>query len=180
MEGSYSGRVKGSVQSQLLPSLRDHLYAQEQALRERAAQALSRTGSRLVVAQLLQGPRSLCRYQGGLRGFIVGTRFATEARPHIPRTKIFSEDPETPGDAPFTEGLGHDIGNRVIALHYGGIAQKLAQPILAAALTGGFRVPDEIGFPATVWEFRTPPLEGKRFEGGIYPYRGQTPRGYEK
>jgi hypothetical protein len=103
-----------------------------------------------------------------LKGFIVGTRFATEKHGSVVRTKVSAEDPDSPGGAGLAGDEPDDLGLRVIALHYGGIAQKLRQPVLAAALLGGYVVPDEIGFPVVVWESRFGPLDGKRFVGGYY------------
>ena len=54
--------MKGSVPNQFLPSVREHLYAQDQALREKAAKSLSRTGSRRIVAQLLGSLEDQDRY----------------------------------------------------------------------------------------------------------------------
>jgi hypothetical protein len=62
----------------------------------------------------------------------------------------------------------------VIALHYAGIAAKLRQPVLAAALASNVAVPPEISFPAFVWEFLLPQLGGKRFVGGYFPGPGTS------
>ena len=39
-------------------------------------------------------------------------------------------------------------------------------------MQGNFVVPDEILFPAVVWTFQTPPLQGARFVGGYFPSEG--------
>lgn len=114
---------------------------------------------RVVVKDATGTPRSV-------KGYIVATRFALETMPKV-KTQVFAEDPETQGegtlrDAPF-------LGEMVVALHYSTIAQKLRQPILAAALESGVAVPNEIQFPATVWELMIPPYKKKRFVGGYFP-----------
>lgn len=100
------------------------------------------------------------------KGFIVGTRFATEKNRASVRTRISAEDPSTPGESAGDgiNGLGHVVMRR----HYSGIAEKLGQPVLAAALSRGFRVPPEIDFPAMLWEFQTEPIAGRQFVGGIH------------
>lgn len=100
------------------------------------------------------------------KGHIVATRFATEATPRV-KSKIFAEDPASPGDEPLREAPG--LGAAVVALHYASIAAKIRQPILSAALASGVTVPVEIQFPAVVWEFVAGPLVGKRFVGGFFP-----------
>jgi hypothetical protein len=103
-----------------------------------------------------------------LKGFVVATRFAIEAKG--PRwSTIFAEDPRTPGELPMNDDARREFSRAVTEIHYGRIAQKLGQPILAASLGLGFRVPDEIRFPAIVWEFQTEPLKRRRFVGGYYP-----------
>jgi hypothetical protein len=61
------------------------------------------------------------------------------------------------------------LGAAVISSHYGEIAAKLNQPILASALSNGFAVPEEIRFPVVIWSFQMDPLKGRRFVGGYYP-----------
>ena len=58
--------------------------------------------------------------------------------------------------------IGDDspLGNLITMRYYAEIAAKLAQPILAAALVEDFTVPEEIQFPAFVWEFRFGPADG--------------------
>ncbi|MQW02803.1 hypothetical protein GHK45_02855 [Sinorhizobium meliloti] len=106
-----------------------------------------------------------------VKGHIVATRFATQADSHRTKSKLFAEDPASPGrrqlrDAP-------EIGSAVIALHYADLVAKLRQPILSSSLRLGSPVPGEILFPAFTWEFIGPPLQGKRFVGGYFPDRHQ-------
>ncbi len=117
--------------------------------------------------------RDLSGRHFSLKGFIVGTRFATETQRASIRSKISAEDPSSPGSSDANERDVAQLAARVTAIHYGGLAMKLRQPILAAALLEGFLVPDEIRFPSTIWEFQTPPLAGTRFVGGYYPSPGE-------
>lgn len=109
-----------------------------------------------------------------VKGHIVATRFATEANRPSLKSKLFAEDPASPGEQLLREAP--ELGAMVIALHYADIAAKIRQPLLAGALRSGVPVPEEIRFPAAVWEFRSSPLQGKRFVGGYFPGRdGSTP-----
>ena len=103
-----------------------------------------------------------------VKGYIVGTRLATEEDGIRIQSKIFAEDPSTQGD--ITAGGSNQgiLSAGVISLHYGGIAEKINQPILAAALLNGYTTPPEILFPVVVWELLTGPLAGTRFVGGYY------------
>jgi hypothetical protein len=89
-----------------------------------------------------------------VKGYIVATRFATEAKPATKST-LLAEDPQSPGDGQLNEEERREIGAMVMSAHYAEIALKLAQPILASALANGFVVPEEIQFPVTVWEFQS-------------------------
>jgi hypothetical protein len=106
-----------------------------------------------------------------VKGFIVATRFATETKPTI-RTTLFAEDPQTTGDGPLGAEDGFELGATVISAHYGEIAAKLNQPVLASALSNGFAVPEDIRFPVTIWTFQMEPLKGIGFVGGYYPSAG--------
>lgn len=104
-----------------------------------------------------------------VKGHIVAARFATQADSARVKSKLLAEDPASPGDRPLLEAP--DLASAVIALHYSDIAAKIRQPILSSSLATGVTVPDEIQFPAVVWEFVAPPLQGKRFVGGYFPGR---------
>jgi len=121
---------------------------------------------RVVVKDSGGNPRAV-------KGHIVAVRLAAESDGARVHSKLFAEDPVSPGE----RMIGDDspLGDVVIIRHYAEIATKLAQPILAAALAGDFTVPEEIQFPAIVWEFRFGPLQGKRFVGGIYAKPGTNP-----
>lgn len=109
-----------------------------------------------------------------IKGFIVGTRFATETKPNV-KSAIFAEDPTSPGEGELENEDYRALGNRIISSHYAPLALKLNQPILSAALENGFIVPNEILFPAIVWQFQAEPLRGTRFVGGYYPKEGPLP-----
>jgi hypothetical protein len=115
---------------------------------------------RVIVKEKSGAPRSV-------KGFIVATRFATEDDGATVKSTLFAEDPTSPGDEPLRETP--ELGSLILALHYSDIAAKIRQPILSSALATGYTVPEEIQFPAAVWEFRAPPLQGKRFVGGYFP-----------
>jgi len=108
-----------------------------------------------------------------VKGFIIAVRFGTEYKPSI-KTTLFAEDPATHGNGSLDAEDAQAIGAAIITSHYSGIASKLNQPILAAALSGGFTVPDEILFPATIWEMRLPPFQGMRFVGGYFSQDGRS------
>jgi hypothetical protein len=103
-----------------------------------------------------------------IKGFIVATQFASEAIPTM-NSVLLAEDPESPGEDPLATDAAGNIGRMVISRHYARVAEKLNQPVLAAALAGGYVLPEEYLIQVTVWAFRTGPLEGRRFVGGYYP-----------
>ena len=105
-----------------------------------------------------------------VKGHIVATRFATQTNSPRVKSKLLAEDPASPGDRPLLEAPG--LGSAAIAIHYSDIVAKIRQPILSSSLVTGVTVPDEIQFPAVVWEFVAQPLLGKRFVGGYFPGRG--------
>ncbi|MGO7904928.1 hypothetical protein AB9E09_09675 [Rhizobium leguminosarum] len=107
-----------------------------------------------------------------VKGHIVATRFATETESPLVKSKLFAEDPKSPGERPLLDAP--EIGAAVIALHYSEIAAKIRQPILASSLSSGQRVPEEIQFPAMVWEFIGAQMNRKRFVGGYFPGEGGT------
>ncbi|SJM31985.1 hypothetical protein [Mesorhizobium delmotii] len=104
-----------------------------------------------------------------VKGFIVATRFSCEASPRV-CSKLFAEDPKTRGDGPLRDD-GSLLGTAK-TLHYAGIAAKLRQPILSAALATGGLVPEEIIILGMVWELIMPPYQGRRFVGGYFPGPG--------
>lgn len=105
-----------------------------------------------------------------VKGHIVATRFATEVDNKSVQSTIYAEDPVSRGEG--SPGELPELGQRILALHYAGIATKLRQPLVAAALRSGVPVPNEIRFPSIVWQFLLPGLEKLSFIGGYFPGEG--------
>jgi hypothetical protein len=103
-----------------------------------------------------------------LKGHIVATRLATEVDAPSVRTKLLAEDPSSPGDRPLSREAAEELGNAIIGLHYASIAQKLNQPLLAAALAAGLPLPEQILIQAVVWRLAIDPNKHRRFVGGYY------------
>ena len=99
----------------------------------------------------------------------MASRFARESQPRV-KSLLLAEDPATRGE-PFREG-SPALRNVVVSLHYGSVAQKLDQPLLAAALRTLTTVPAEILFPVVTWECLFAPFKGLRFVGGYYQSGG--------
>src|SRR5262249_14281396 len=74
-----------------------------------------------------------------IKGYIVSVRFGTEIKPRT-NTTLFAEDPATRGEGGFGGEEAGEFGRLVTLAHYGGIAEKLNQPILAAVLSNGLVV----------------------------------------
>ncbi|MBK8905430.1 MAG: hypothetical protein IPM53_29880 [Anaerolineaceae bacterium] len=109
-----------------------------------------------------------------VKGYIVGTRYATEKDRSNVSTTIYAEDPRSPGEESLNDDQGF-LSARVIATHYSYIADKLNQPLLASSLLYNYLVPEELNFPAIVWELIAGPLAGARFVGGYF-YKTWPPR----
>jgi len=104
-----------------------------------------------------------------VKGYVIATRLATEEDSSKIKTKFFAEDPGSPGDTRIEDSdLGFGFGRRIVELHYANIAEKLRQPILAAALNSGSLVPEEIRIIAPIWEFQLGRLAKRRFVGGVF------------
>ncbi len=100
-----------------------------------------------------------------VKGFIVASRFARESQPRV-KSVLLAEDPATRGE-PFPDG-SPSLRNIVVSLHYATIAQKLDQPLLAAALQTLTTIPPELQFRTVIWECLLEPMRGIRFVGGYY------------
>jgi hypothetical protein len=103
-----------------------------------------------------------------LKGYIVGTRFATEMNRPSVRSNVYAEDPSTSGEALNREDEITDLGRGIIAVHYAIPLQKIGLHLLSAGLAGGFVVPEDLSFSVAVWKCLVPPLEGRLFAGGLY------------
>ncbi len=104
-----------------------------------------------------------------VKGHVVATRFATESDIAAIRTTLFAEDPESAGDSPLEGETARALGTAILGEHYGRIAEKLNQPLLAAALFNGTAIPDEILIQVVSWELALDPVKGRRFIGGYFP-----------
>lgn len=110
-----------------------------------------------------------------VKGHIVATRFATEQSSSRVQTGLWAEDPESPGQlAAGREDLG-ELGRAVISSHYSSIAQKLAQPVLAASLASGVPLPEELRVVGVAWRVLAGPLAGRRFVGGYFSTGNHAP-----
>lgn len=103
-----------------------------------------------------------------VKGHVVATRFATERDSNVVRTTLLAEDPQSPGERPLDGELARVLGSAIIGSHYSRIAEKLDQPLLAAALRNGITLPQEILIPVVIWELAIDPLKGRRFVGGYF------------
>ena len=103
-----------------------------------------------------------------VKGHVVATRFATERASDRIQSTIFAEDPDTEGDGPLGEQALYDYSAIVMGMHYSRLAEKLDQPLLAAALWNGIRLPEEIMVPVTLWQLHIDPIKDRLFVGGYY------------
>jgi hypothetical protein len=104
-----------------------------------------------------------------LKGYIVGTRFATEESGGRIASTLYAEDPDSPGESPPDGEQMNSLRSSIITGHYSNIATKLNQPLLASALGAQSELPEQLGILAMAWEFQEGPLNGQRFVGGYYP-----------
>lgn len=105
-----------------------------------------------------------------VKGFIVAMRWAFEGDSAKTFTTLSAEDPETPGRRPLGEA-DRGLAFATKSLHYAASMRRLRQPLIAAALQRGVRLPPELLFNATVWKSHWPPIAHLRFIGGYYPSR---------
>jgi hypothetical protein len=104
-----------------------------------------------------------------LKGFIVATRFITEANQKLPTSVLYLEDPETDGLEQTADTVLSPLGRIIAAQHYSAVLQKLGLSLLAGSLDLGFTVPPEIGFIVPVWTCVLPELNHRKFIGGYWP-----------
>jgi hypothetical protein len=109
-----------------------------------------------------------------VKGYIVEAAFGTEAKPSS-RSRLFVEDPTTIGPEPLDPTETTFLANRTMSLHYGNIAQKLGQELLAAALKYHFVIPEDLRLPVTAWELLIPGAAKERFIGGYFAPDGRDP-----
>ena len=103
-----------------------------------------------------------------LKGYILGTRFATEANSASLKTTSFIEDPNTPGEDPLIRELALPFGRVTMAIHYGRVFSKLGIVSLASALDVGYALTRQLTFQTPVWTCMVPPFEGRKFIGGYF------------
>lgn len=104
-----------------------------------------------------------------VKGHIVATRFATEEDSPRIQSTIFAEDPYTEGERGLDELASQSLALAVIGIHYSHIAEKLNQPLLAAALWNGISLPNEILVPTILWRLNLDTVKERLFVGGYYP-----------
>jgi len=103
-----------------------------------------------------------------VKGYIVAMRWASELDSAKVRTTLSAEDPATPGERSVGDE-GRGLSYAVKSIHYSSSLQRLRQPLLAAALLRGFRLPGELQFRVVVWQCMLPPLDKLKFAGGFFP-----------
>lgn len=102
-----------------------------------------------------------------VKSYIVATRLRTEGQGSRVRSKVFVEDPETPGDEPPSFEDSSHLNRIAITHHYGAIFDRLGLPLHAAALFQGFGLDGDGPIQFPVWSSPLPQLTGRRFVGGF-------------
>ena len=103
-----------------------------------------------------------------VKGYVVGTRFATDANAPSTRTCCFVEDPETRGESALGEGNSGSLGRAIVAIHYSRIFSKLGLSAIASALSAGYHLTRQLTFQVPVWTCMSEPFQGRKFIGGFY------------
>jgi hypothetical protein len=101
------------------------------------------------------------------KGFIVATRFVTDANAVKTRTTTYIEDPDTEG-FPLSEEHRTILGRATMALHYARVFAKLDLTLLASALSLGYSLTRQLTFQVPVWTCISPPFQGNKYVGGYY------------
>jgi hypothetical protein len=87
--------------------------------------------------------------QKRLKGFIVATKFTTDKNRASNKSKVFAEDPNTPGEE-FLKDNSFGLGRGCIAIHYSRLLSKLGLGLLSSSLESGFVVPEQLSFTLPV------------------------------
>lgn len=121
--------------------------------------------------------------QRSTKGFIVATRFVTDANAVKTRTTTYIEDPNTEG-LPLSEEQRTILGRATMAVHYARVFTKLDLAPLASALNLGYALTRQLSFQVPVWTCVSPPVQGNKYVGGYYrtvPGQGPvlTERGWQ-
>src|SRR5205085_1352388 len=106
-----------------------------------------------------------------VKGYIVATRFRIENQPRA-ISKLFAEDPVSPGQSDLTPNDGADIAGlrrMVIHNHYSGVFDILGLALQATALRIGILLPPNDQVVVGVWRCPIPPLDRFNFIGGYLP-----------
>lgn len=118
--------------------------------------------------------------QKKLKGYIVATKFTTDKNRTSNKSKVFAEDPDTPGEE-FLSDNSIGLGRGCVAIHYSRLLSKLGLGLLSASLESGFVVPEQLSFNLPIWRCNYEPLKGELFVGGFFsvtePQMTKTPNG---
>lgn len=101
-----------------------------------------------------------------LKGYIVAAQMKCSTKKA--KSKLFVEDPESPGDIPLSLDASRDVAYAIMACHYSEILTRIGHTLHSAFLRLGARLRTRPNRQAFVWECLIPSLQGKKFVGGAY------------
>lgn len=104
------------------------------------------------------------------KGYIVATRFANQDHTRV-KSRLNAEDPETKGTSEYQEGPSTALYEAALRGHYAAVLDTLRFPLYAHSLREWFLLPPEHKIQVGLWTALIPPINGKRFVGGIFPSR---------
>lgn len=104
-----------------------------------------------------------------LKGYIVATRFRLSNESSKTRSKMYAEDPYSPGQIEPSTEEGQSLYQFVLDDHYASVFDKLALPTQAAALRLGFTIQQDAGVTVGMWRCLLPQFKNLLFVGGLYP-----------
>lgn len=107
-----------------------------------------------------------------VKGYIVATRLRTEDEGTSIRSKMFVEDPSSPGEDVIDGDSQADLQQMVRAVHYSSVFDKLALPLEAVALREGLTLPADQRIAVGLWRCLLPSLKHLLFVGGLFPPPG--------
>jgi len=102
-----------------------------------------------------------------LKGYILATRFVTDANAATARSTSYIEDPESLGEA-LPDDQAPAIGRGIAALHYARVLNKLGLLPLASALDLGYALTEVLTLQMPRWLCTSPPFERTEYIGGFY------------
>jgi hypothetical protein len=103
-----------------------------------------------------------------MKGYIVATRLKLETQAAT-ASKIFAEDPESPGEEDLSNDELPGLHRMAIHGHYSGVFEILGLLLHSAALRDGFVLPREEPVVVGIWRCLIPKLDHLRFAGGFLP-----------